>query len=110
MALFILGLDNKPINISLIQTVFIDPNDDTDILWYMRNGEVIREDLGSTEEAKNRYDNILKILLGTEIAELQQTVVQQQNTIVQQQNTINQTNNSINDLTNIAANINGEEV
>lgn len=110
MSLFTLGLDGKPINISLVQTVLIDPNDDTDVIWFMKNGEKIREDLGTKEEAQNRYNDIIKMLLGTEIAELQERIVEQQNTIVQQQETIVQTNNSINELTAISAEINGEEV
>ena len=42
MSLFIERLDGKLINKSLIQTVYIDPNDDTDVLWFMRNGEIYR--------------------------------------------------------------------
>ena len=116
-AMFIERLDGNIVNISLIQTIMIDPNNDTDVLWYMRNGEIIREDLASTEEAVNRYNDLKGLLLGTTIAELEQRITVQQNTIVEQTKTINtqqetiqQTNNDITDLTNLTVDINGEEV
>ena len=123
-AMFIERLDGNIVNISLIQTIMIDPNNDTDVLWYMRNGEIIREDLASTEEATNRYNDLKGLLLGTTIAELEQRITVQQNTIVEQTKTINtqqetidtqqetiqQTNNDITDLTNLTVDINGEEV
>lgn len=123
-AMFIERLDGNIVNISLIQTIMIDPNNDTDVLWYMRNGEIIREDLASTEEAVNRYDDLKGLLLGTTVAELEQRITVQQNTIVEQTKTINtqqetintqqetiqQTNNDISNLADLSMNINGEEV
>lgn len=123
-AMFIERLDGNIVNISLIQTIMIDPNNDTDVLWYMRNGEIIREDLASTEEATNRYNDLKGLLLGTTIAELEQRITVQQNTIVEQTKTINtqqetintqqetiqQTNNDISNLTDLSIDINGEEV
>lgn len=123
-AMFIERLDGNIVNISLIQTIMIDPNNDTDVLWYMRNGEIIREDLASTEEALNRYNDLKGLLLGTTVAELEQRITVQQNTIVEQTKTINtqqetintqqetiqQTNNDISNLTDLSIDINGEEV
>lgn len=123
-AMFIERLDGNIVNISLIQTIMIDPNNDTDVLWYMRNGEIIREDLASTEEALNRYNDLKGLLLGTTIAELEQRITVQQNTIVEQTKTINtqqetintqqetiqQTNNDISNLAGLSMDINGEEV
>ena len=123
-AMFIERLDGNIVNISLIQTIMIDPNNDTDVLWYMRNGEIIREDLASTEEATNRYNDLKGLLLGTTIAELEQRITVQQNTIVEQTKTINiqqetintqqetiqQTNNDISNLADLSMGINGEEV
>lgn len=123
-AMFIERLDGNIVNISLIQTIMIDPNNDTDVLWYMRNGEIIREDLASTEEALNRYNDLKGLLLGTTIAELEQRITVQQNTIVEQTKTINtqqetintqqetiqQTNNDISNLADLSIDINGEEV
>ena len=123
-AMFIERLDGNIVNISLIQTIMIDPNNDTDVLWYMRKGEIIREDLASTEEATNRYNDLKGLLLGTTIAELEQRITVQQNTIVEQTKTINtqqetidtqqetiqQTNNDISNLADLSMDINGEEV
>ena len=123
-AMFIERLDGNIVNISLIQTIMIDPNNDTDVLWYMRNGEIIREDLASTEEAINRYNDLKGLLLGTTVAELEQRITVQQNTIVEQTKTINiqqetintqqetiqQTNNDISNLADLSIDINGEEV
>ena len=123
-AMFIERLDGNIVNISLIQTIMIDPNNDTDVLWYMRNGEIIREDLASTEEALNRYNDLKGLLLGTTVAELEQRITVQQNTIVEQTKTINtqqetintqqetiqQTNNDISNLADLSIDINGEEV
>lgn len=123
-AMFIERLDGNIVNISLIQTIMIDPNNDTDVLWYMRNGEIIREDLASTEEATNRYNDLKGLLLGTTIAELEQRITVQQNTIVeqtktintqqetitQQQATIQTTNENVDELVVLSQNINGEEV
>ena len=123
-AMFIERLDGNIVNISLIQTIMIDHNNDTDVLWYMRNGEIIREDLASTEEAVNRYNDLKGLLLGTTVAELEQRITVQQNTIVEQTKTINtqqetidtqqetiqQTNNDISNLADLSMDINGEEV
>lgn len=34
---FIEGLDGRLINVTLLQTVIIDPEDDTDLLWRFKN-------------------------------------------------------------------------
>jgi len=103
MTLFIERLDGKLVNISLIQTVYIDPEDNTDVIWFMRNGEKYVEDLATNEEATKRYADIKGILLGTTVAELEDRIVEQQNTIVE-------LTKQVNDATITVVDINGEEV
>lgn len=110
MSLFIERLDGKLINKSLIQTVYIDPNDDTDVLWFMRNGEIYREDLESSEDATKRYNDIKGLLLGTTVAQLEQIITEQQQTIVEKNVTINEQNKQINETVVKVVDINGEEV
>ena len=110
MSLFIERLDGKLINKSLIQTVYIDPNDDTDVLWFMRNGEIYREDLESAEDATKRYNDIKGLLLGTTVAQLEQIITEQQQTIVEKNITINEQNEQINETIIKVVDINGEEV
>ena len=110
MSLFIERLDGKLINKSLIQTVYIDPNDDTDVLWFMRNGEIYREDLESSEDATKRYNDIKGLLLGTTVAQLEQIITEQQQTIVEKNITINEQNKQINETVVKVVDINGEEV
>lgn len=115
-SMFIERLDGKIMNISLLQTLCIDPNDSTDVLWYFKNGEVYREDLASAEEANNRLKDLKGILLGSTVAELQTRINEQQNTIVQQTKTIQLKEAKISEIENkvdlatiSAININGEE-
>ena len=110
MSLFIERLDGKLINKSLIQTVYIDPNDDTDVLWFMRNGEVYREDFESSEDATTRYTDIKGLLLGTTVAQLEQIITEQQQTIVEKNVIINEQNEQINEAVVKVIDINGEEV
>lgn len=109
MSLFIERLDGKLINKSLIQTVYIDPNDDTDVLWFMRNGEIYREDLESSEDATKRYNDIKGLLLGTTVAQLEQIITEQQQTIVEKNIVINEQNEQINETVIKVIDINGEE-
>lgn len=103
MTLFIERLDGKLVNISLIQTVYIDPEDNTDIIWFMRNGEKYVEDLATNEEAIKRYNDIKGMLLGITIAELEDRIVEQQNIIVDLTQQLDQAVIKVIDL-------NGEEV
>lgn len=100
--MFIERLDGKIVNISLIQTIYIDPEDNTDVIWYMRNGETYREDLATQEEAESRYNYLKGLLLGTTIAELEQTITEKQNTIVS-------LNQQIDEASTKVVQINGEE-
>lgn len=109
MSLFIERLDGKLVNKSLIQTVYIDPNDDTDVLWFMRNGEIYREDLESSEDATKRYNDIKGLLLGTTVAQLEQIITEQQQTIVEKNTIINEQNEQINETVIKVIDINGEE-
>lgn len=102
-SMFIERLDGKIVNISLIQTIYIDPEDNTDVIWYMRNGETYREDLATQEEAESRYNHLKGLLLGTTIAELEKTITEKQNTIVS-------LNQQIDSATAATVQINGEEV
>lgn len=101
-SMFIERLDSKIVNISLIQTIYIDPEDNTDVIWYMRNGETYREDLATQEEAESRYNYLKGLLLGTTIAELEQTITEKQNTIVS-------LNQQVDNATAAVVQINGEE-
>lgn len=101
-SMFIERLDGKIVNISLIQTIYIDPEDNTDVIWYMRNGETYREDLATQEEAESRYNYLKGLLLGTTIAELEQTITEKQNTIVS-------LNQQVDSATAAVVQINGEE-
>lgn len=82
--LFIERLDGKPVNVSLLQTIYINPEDNTNIIWYFKNGEIYEEDLVTAEEATSRYNNIKGLLLGTTIADLEDRIVEQQQTISDQ--------------------------
>ena len=100
---FIERLDGKPVNMTLIQTIYIDPNDNTDIIWFMKNGEIYREDLATEEEATKRYKDLKGLLLGTTVAELQGRINEQQKTIVELHNNIDSAAIDV-------VKINGEEV
>lgn len=102
-SMFIERLDGKLVNVSLIQTIYIDPEDDTDVIWFMINGETYREDLATTEEASSRYTYLKGLLLGTTVAELEQTITEKQNTIVE-------LNNQVDEAVTQAITINGEEI
>lgn len=99
---FIERLDGKPVNMTLIQTIYIDPDDNTDVIWFMRNGEIYREDLATEEEATKRYKDLKGLLLGTTVAELQGRINEQQKTIVE-------LHNNIDGAAIDVININGEE-
>ena len=108
--MFVERLDGKPVNITLVQTIFIDPEDDTDLIWYMKNGETYREDLVTAEEATNRYNDLKGLLLGTTIAELEERINEQQETIAEQAQEIEDTGLAVSTALNSVNTINGEEV
>ena len=110
MTLFLERLDGRLVNISLVQTLYVDPNDKTDVIWFMKNGETYREDLATEEEAEKRYNDLKGLLLGTTVAQLQERITEQQNTIVTQAKEIQKTTEDINNLVVTAGDINGEEV
>ena len=110
MTLFLERLDGRLVNISLVQTLYVDPNDKTDVIWFMKNGETYREDLATEEEAEKRYNDLKGRLLGTTVAQLQERITEQQNTIVTQAKEIQKTTEDINNLVVTAGDINGEEV
>ena len=109
MSLFVERLDGMLVNKSLIQTLYIDPEDRTDVLWFMRNGEIYREDLQSEEDAAKRYEDLKGILLGTTIAQLEQIITEQQQTIVEKNIIINEKNEQIDQTTITVIDINGED-
>lgn len=104
------------INITLVQNVVLDPEDDTDILWRFRNGEVYREDLITSEEASSRLADIRKILLGAyeelveTVTEQQQRIVEQAETIEEQEETIQQQTNELDEISQQVDEINNEIV
>ena len=107
--LFIERLDGRAANVSLIQTIFIDPEDSTNIIWYFRNGEIYEEDLASTEEAESRMETLKGLLLGVTIAELEETITEQANTIAEQEDIIDELNMDIDEFLEKTESILGEE-
>ena len=97
------------INITLVQNVVLDPEDDTDILWRFRNGEIYREDLVTSEEASNRLADLRKILLGY-YSELVETVTEQQQRIVEQAEVIETQSNELTDISQQLDEINNEVI
>lgn len=106
--LFIERLDGKPVNVSLLQTIYINPEDKTNLIWYFRNGEIYEEDLATEQEAENRYKDIKGLLLGTTIADLEQRITEQQNTITEQADEIGALNAGINSAVQTTIDINNE--
>ena len=106
--LFIERLDGKPVNVSLLQTIYINPEDKTNLIWYFRNGEIYEEDLATEQEAENRYKDIKGLLLGTTIADLEQRITEQQNTITEQVDEIGALNAGINSAVQTTIDINNE--
>lgn len=106
--LFIERLDGKPVNVSLLQTIYINPEDKTNLIWYFRNGEIYEEDLATEQEAENRYKDIKGLLLGTTIADLEQRITEQQNTITEQADEIDNLNIGIDSAAQTAIDINNE--
>ena len=108
--MFIERLDGKLVNVSLLQTIYINPEDTTNLIWYFRNGEIYEEDLATDEEAENRYKDIKGLLLGTTVAELEERINEQQQTITDLNDEIEETNESIDEAVETVININGEEI
>lgn len=106
--LFIERLDGKPVNVSLLQTIYINPEDNTNIIWYFKNGEIYEEDLVTAEEATNRYNNIKGLLLGTTIADLEDRIVEQQQTISDQATEIEGLSGAVDTAVQQAIEINNE--
>lgn len=96
--LFIERLDGKPVNVSLLQTIYINPEDTTNLIWYFKNGEIYEEDLATEQEATNRYNDIKGLLLGTTIADLERRITEQQNTITEQAEEIEEKTEQIDSL------------
>ena len=80
---FVEGLDGRLINLTLVQSLIINPNDDTNLIWIFRNGATYEEDLVTAEEAANRLEDLKSILLGS-YAELVDTVTRLQQQVAQQ--------------------------
>lgn len=106
--LFIERLDGKPVNVSLLQTIYINPEDNTNIIWYFKNGEIYEEDLVTAEEATNRYNDIKGLLLGTTIADLEDRIVEQQQTISDQATEIEDLSGAVDTAVQQAIEINNE--
>ncbi len=106
--LFIERLDGKLVNVSLLQTIYINPEDNTNIIWYFRNGEIYEEDLVTAEEATNRFNNIKGLLLGTTIADLEDRIVEQQQTISDQATEIEDLSGAVDTAVQQAIEINNE--
>ena len=96
---FVEGLDGRLINVTLVQSVTINPNDDTNVLWIFKNGGVYEEDLVTSSEANNRLSNIKEILLGN-YAELIETVTEQQQRITELTTELESATNKVDDINN----------
>lgn len=107
MTMFVTGLDGRMINVSLVQTVYINPNDTTNVIWAFKNGEIYEEDLVTEEEATNRYNDIVGLLLGTTVAELEERISEQQQTISDLNQDIEDMNEEVDDIEDIADDILG---
>lgn len=105
--LFVETLEGNPVNVTLIQTIFIDSNDSTNIIWYFKNGETYEEDLSTEEEAEERFSALKKLLLGTSIAELEEIISQQQSTISEQSDEIDALNNNMDEFAEMSKDILG---
>lgn len=113
---FLEGLDGRLINVTLVQSVIIDPNDNTDVLWLFRNGEVYREDLQNAEDAATRQASIKNLLLGEysklvqDLTNAEQRIVEQNETINEQTETITVQETVIDDTSDRLDVINGEVI
>lgn len=65
MGYFIQDSNNKPINALLVQSVFIDPTDDTTVVIRFKNGEVSSKTFSSASEANSKLEEIKTALLST---------------------------------------------
>ena len=48
--------------------------DTINVIWYFKDGEKYEEDLVTKEEANNKYNCILGLLLGITVAELEEKI------------------------------------
>lgn len=103
MSLFIERLDHGLVNISLLQTVYIDTEDDTKVVLLFINGEKYVEDLVTSEAAQTRYETLKTLLLGGSIEELEEI-------IEELQDELRAVNQSVDEAVDNIININGEEV
>ena len=108
--LFIERMDGKLVNVSLLQTIYINPEDATNLIWYFINGEIYKEYLSTEQEAQNRYKDIKTILLGSSVADLEERIREQQQTITDLNNEVSELNEDISDATETTIEINGEDV
>ncbi|MBQ2639150.1 MAG: hypothetical protein IJF92_00070 [Bacilli bacterium] len=65
MGLFIQRDDGKPVNVTLIQTVVINPEDSTQVLWYFKNDETYIESFSSAASANSRLEEVIDLLLNS---------------------------------------------
>lgn len=62
MSMFISRLDGNVVNTSLLQTVYIDPDNATNVIYLFKNGEKYVEELNTEEEATTRYNTLVSDL------------------------------------------------
>ena len=96
---FVEGLDGRLINVTLVQNVIINPNDNTNVLWIFKNGRIYEEDLVTSSEADNRLANIKEILLGN-YAELVETITEQQQRISELSTELELATNKVDEINN----------
>lgn len=98
---FIERLDGNLVNIANLQSVYINPDDDTNVTWRFNNGETLDEDLVTAEEALARLSDIRKLLLGVKIEELEERIIEQENTITEQNERIEEQEGTIDEQNDI---------
>ncbi len=91
MAKFIQEKDGTLINVVSLQNVRIDPNDDTKLLFFRINGQILIEQYNTSEEASSAYNNYKTAMIDTEGAtqkELKRRISELSNTVAEQQGQI----------------------
>ena len=102
MAVFIKDKNNDLINLYYVQDVFINPDNDKELIFYKVNGEIVLETYDTSEEAEeayNTYKTSMKESSGSQkVKELQEQVKELSNTVQSQQEEITGLEDEVSDL------------
>lgn len=115
MSKFLLEKDGTLVNVVSLQFIKIDPENDKCLLLYRINGQIIREEYETAEEASEVYETYKEAMTDTEgpgqkelkkrIAELSNTVAEQQQTISNLETENTRLNNVIDIATSMSQDI-----